>query len=809
MYNDLSYAIRQLRKNPGFTAVAVLTLALGVGANTTIFTWVDAFLLNGFPGVPEPDQIVLVSSTTENGGFMSMSYPDYVDYRDHNQGHSGLVVTDMAAMSLTLDGNPERVWGLLVSGNYFDALAVRPTRGRGFLPEEDKTPGSHPVLVMGYGLWQRGFAGNPDLVGKTVTLNNHLFTVVGIAPQEFHGTYIGLNFDVYVPMMMQELIVPGNTRLTQRGSRWLDSLARLRPDLSRDQAQTQLNIIARQLASTYPETNEKVSLTVAPLWKAPYGAASVMGPVLLVLSGVTALVLLIACANLANLLLARATARRREVAIRLSLGARRGQLVRQLLTESLLLALLGGTGAALFGLWSWDLLTWFVPTVDLPMAFHKGLTPNVLGFTLALSLVTGLIFGLAPALSFSRPDVASALKGETGAPGSERKGWLRGALVITQVSLSLMLLIAAGLLIQSLRNAGAVNPGFNSRSVLLASLNLFPSGYTPETGRTFFRQLLDRLGALPGVESVSLARRVPLGFEGSSSTSVEVEGYQPSTNERPGAGYTEVGPDYLRTIGIQLLAGRDFNLQDDEKASRVIVVNGAMASRYWPGQSAVGKRVRVFGPDWCTVVGIARNIKLRALNDAPRPFLYLPVLQLYRPETNIHLRTAGDPAMLTALLRAAIRELDPQLPVFGIRTLEDHTGAATFAQRLGGSLLGVFGALALLLAAVGIYGVVRYSVSQRTREIGIRMALGAQRGNILRMIVMQGARLTAVGLFVGLVAAFFLTQFLATLLLNVSAKDPVTFAAVTLLLAAVALLASYLPARRATRVDPLEALRYE
>jgi predicted permease len=520
------------------------------------------------------------------------------------------------------------------------------------------------------------------------------------------------------------------------------------------------------------------------------------------------LVLLIACANVANLLLARASARRREIAIRIALGAGRGQLLRQLLTESLLLALLGGALGIVLAYWSWDLLLSFMPRVDLPIGLQgSGLDWKTMGYTFALSLLTGLIFGLAPALEASRRDVVSALKDES-AGIAAGKGRLRHGLVIAQVSLSLLLLISAGLLLRSLFNAHAVNTGFVAQGVWLGSFDLFPNGYTPETGREFQKQLLERVAAVPGVESASLARRVPLGFGGSSGTSIEVEGYQPGKEEPPFVNYNNVAPNYFRTMGIEVLQGRDFTAQDLKGTPGVTVVNETMAQRYWSGRQAVGGRVR-FGNDWLTVAGVVRTHKYRALNEAPRPFMYVPLQQWYRPDTTLHVRTAGDPAALTASIRAVVRGLDANLPLFNVTTLQNHIGAATFTQRLGGYLLAVFGALALVLAAIGVYGVMSFSVNQRAREIGIRMALGAGRPNILLMVLREGVVLVAAGLGIGLTIALAAANAIKALLLNVSARDPLTFAAVPLLLAGVALLATYVPARRATRVDPLVALRYE
>jgi len=810
LWQDLKFGARMLLKQPGFTAVAVLTLALGIGANTAIFSWVQFFLLRGFPGVPNTSRTVIPAFQGRAGVTTSFSYPDYLDYRDRNSTLSGLIVSDMQPLSLSREGTSERVWGMLVSGNYFDALEVRPVCGRGFLPDEDKVPLAKPVAVISYGLWQRRFAGDPDIVGKSITLNNHSFTVVGVAPADFHGSFVGLQFDIWVPMMMQEWIRPAKGVLTARGNHWLDGVARLKPGVSREQAQADLNVIAKQLEKEFPNTNAGYSVVLFPLWRAPYGAVKVMSPVLMILSGLVAVVLLIACANVANLLLARASARRKEIAVRLSLGAGRGRLIRQLLTESVLLSLLGGVLGILIAFWSFDLLLAFLPTIDVPVDLtDQSLSGNVLLFTTVLSLLTGLIFGLAPALGASRADVVTALKDESGTLGAgSSKSRLRNSLVVGQVALSLLLLICAGLLLRSLQNAESINPGFNPRNVLLATLDMYPSGYSPETGRQFYARVLERVAALPGVESVSLARRVPLGFGGSSSTSFEPEGYQPQKDEFIWAFYNNTSPGYFQTMQVPILKGRDFSERDADAAPRAVVINDALATRYWPGLDPIGKRIRL-GGEWLTVIGVVGNFKVRGLNEEPWPALFLSLLQYYRPDTTLHVRTKGDPAAFTPDLRAAVQTLDSNLPLSSVRTLEDHTGAATFVNRLGGSMLGVFGGLALLLAAVGVYGVVSFGVSQRTREIGIRIALGASRRDIFRLVVGQGTRLALIGISAGLALALGVTHFLEKVLFNVSARDPLTIAGVMVLLAAAALLACYLPARRAAKVDPMVALRYE
>jgi predicted permease len=811
LLQDVKYAFRMLRKDAGFTIVAVLTLALGIGANTTVFSWLNATLLNALPGVANSSQIVIAARGTNADPRVSFSYPDYVDLRDSNHVFSGLTASGMFPISLTEKDRPLRLWGTIVSANYFDVLGVRPFLGRGFLPAEDAAPGNAPVVVLSYRLWQSRFAGDASLVGQTISLNSHPYTVVGIAPPEFQGSYSGLRADLWVPAMMAEQLIPSWNLLTARGDNSLVLLGRLKPGIGRGEAQAELSTLMQEIAREYPADHPKRNtIALFPLWKAPYGAIQYLSPVLLMLTAIAGLVLLLACVNVANLVLVRGVSRSREMAVRLALGASRTRLVRQLLTESVLLSLLGGAVALVCTLWTSKSFMNLAPPSDLPIWISVSVDRSVLFISLAVSLLAGALFGVLPALRLSGMNPVGALKDETGSvAGGRRKARLSGGLAVAQISLSLLMLISAGLMIRSFRNTQGFNPGFNPRNVLLASYDLLPTGYTSAQSVQFDQQLLAKLETLPGVRSAASSDWVPLGFSGNSDDFIP-EGYDPGPHELISAGVARVSPDYLRTMEIPVLRGREFTAQDVAGSPLVVIVNQAVADRYWPGQDAVGKRLRFSGGEkWSTVIGVARNSNYYGLNEHPLNFVYLPMYQSYPSSTTVHVRVSGDPGAFAATLQGAIHEINPHLPVYSIGTLSSRIQVASGVQRIAGSTVGLFGLLALVLASVGIYGVVAYSTRQRTHEIGIRMALGAAPSAIFRLVIGHGLRLVLLGVAFGLAAAFAVMRLLSSLLFGVSASEPFTFASVILLLAAVALFACYFPARRAMRVDPIVALRHE
>jgi len=831
-WQDVRYGFRVLRASPGFAAVAVLSLALGIGANTSIFSVVNAALLRPLP-VTQPDQLVFVFNGSLTNPYSTSSYPDYVDYRDKNEVFSEFLTYSSITMSARADDQTDLISGSIVSGNFFDALGVRAAMGRTFLPEEDATPGTHPVAVISHGMWERRFGGDPKIIGQQLTLNGHAFTIVGVAPRDFNGPEVLENNDIYVPTMMQALVRPprggfsGDMNpdlLGQRGSRWMRMIGRLKPGVGIEQAQAAMSTIADGLAQAYPENNRNTIATLFPVNKVDPQAYTQLVSVAALLLAVVAMVLLIACANVANLLLARASARRKEIAIRLAMGASRSRLVRQLLTESVLLSLAGGVVGLLFALWTIDLLKTATPPDGIfSFTLDYKLDGRVLAFTFLLSLATGVIFGLAPALQASRPDLVPALKDEASAAARGRRRFsLRSLLVVAQVALSLVLLIGAGLFLRSLNNAQSIDPGFNADKILDAQLNINLLRYTKAQGREFYRQVIERIEALPGVESASLARIVPMSGGGRTS-SLLIQGQQGPDNVSRSEGtgpdvdnqYTVntnvVGLKYFSTMGIPLLQGRDFTPQDNEGGPLAAIVNEAFARRHFDGEDALGKRLSFRGAQgpWIEIVGVARDIKYRTLGEAPRPTVYVPLSQNHETGMALHVRTIGDPVSVAGAVRREVQALDQNLPVTNLQPMSAVLGSSLFAARMGAVLLAIFGLLALLLAAVGLYGVMSYTVARRTREIGIRMALGAQTGNVLRLVLKEGMVLVGGGVAAGLIVAAAVTRLLASFLYGVSPLDAATFAAIPLVLALAALLATYLPARRAAKVDPMIALRYE
>ncbi|HUA96696.1 MAG TPA: ABC transporter permease [Terracidiphilus sp.] len=809
---DLKYGLRTLGKNPGFALLVILTVALGIGANTTIFSWINATLLNPVPGLTNPNEVVSLTLSKPGENPFLFTYPDVQAMRDGQQSFTGIAACTFASISLTGKGKPVRLSAMVASANYFDVLGVRPFLGRGFLPAEDEKPGGAPVAVISYRLWQTHFAADPNIVGRTVELNQRPYSIVGVTPAAFQGSQTGVRTDIWVPIMMEAQFNPAGDLLHDHHYFWLLAFGRLKPGVSLSQAQEEMTRRMKREVEKYPEEHKgHTSVTVYPLWRNPFGLNFFMATLLPLLMCIASLVLLLACANVANLMLVRSVGRRHEIAIRISLGANRWRLVRQLLIESLVLSLAGGAVALLFTQWTQGALMAFLPvTQDIPLSLHVETDRTVLFATLCISVLTGVIFGILPALRASGIAPAEVVKEEAGSlSGGLGKARLASGLVVAQISLSLLLLICAGLLIRSFRSAQNIDPGFNPHHVLIASYDLFPAGYTEATGTEFHRQILAKLGTLPGIQSVALSDRVPLTFAG-ASTAVKPEGYVSPPNESTETQVAIVTPNYLHTMQIPLVKGRDFAAQDTKESQPVAIVSEAFANHYWPGQEAVGKKLNSdLTHLWYTVVGVARDCKETGLNENPMPFLYLPVSQIYRPQMIINARTAGDPLASARIVENAVHELNPGVLIFNETTVESMDQFSSFGQRVAGTFVGAFGLLALVLAAIGIYGVIAFTTRQRTHEIGIRFALGATSRDVLRLVMGQGLRMTLAGIGLGLALSYLLTRFLKSLLLGVTNTDALTFSAVTLLLCAVALFACYIPARWAARVEPMIALRHK
>ena len=808
---DIRYGLRMIAKAPGFTLLATLALALGICANTTIFSFINGLILRPLTGVKDPDRLVAVyTSDYSSGLYGGSSYPDYVDLRDQADVFENLAAFDQTVLNASGESEAERLRGFVVTGNYFDLLGVRAQLGRTLQPSDDQPANAAPVVISD-SLWQRRFSADPAVVGKTLRLNDKLYTIVGVTEPSFRGMRLGLPPEFWLPTTANPDFSTG-----KRDDRGIQLVGRLKPDVSLAQAQTQLTTIAARLAQAYPDTNrgtidrpnEPRPMTVGRESRVGPEAQIAIKRVSLLLFAVVGLVLLIACANVANLLLARASARRREIAVRLALGASRRRLIRQLLTESLLLALLGGVAGLLATQWTVRLLPQFFPAND-ANGLDLSVDWRVLVFTLGVSFLTGLLFGLAPALQATRLNLLPALKAEASGYGQRRRRIaLRDVLVIAQLAMSLVLLVSAGLFVRSLRQALTFDPGFAVDNLLVASLETRGARLNEQQGQEFYQQTLERVGSLPGVQSVTLSMIAPISG-GGYRRNITLEGYQPKPNEDTELNTNTIGLNYFSTMGIPIVAGRDFDKQDREGSPLVVIVNEELARRYYGG-NAVGKRLQI-GSNVPSreIVGVARTAKYRNLREQPLPFIYIPFGQEYQSGMTLLVRTKGDPEQVVGSLHNEMRALNKDVPLFSVQTMSERIGGQLAADRMIAVLLSVFGGGALLLAAIGIYGVMGYAVAQRTHEIGIRLALGAEQRDILRLIVGQGMVLIAIGAGIGLAVALAATQVLKSLLFGVSATDPLTFASVIVVLVGVALLACYLPARRATKVDPLEALRYE
>ena len=803
LLQDLRYSIRMLVKNPGYTAVALLTLALGIGANSAIFSVVNGVLLRPL-SFNDPDSLALIRATNREKGIAThhVSHLDALDWKAQSQSFDDIALMAYWTFNLTEVEEPEHIQGALATPNLFQMLGKQPMLGRAFMSEEAQ-PGKDNVVILGYGLWQRRFGADKNVIGQKLTLNGVVSTVIGVAGADFGYPYNDV--DIWAPFVGEQ---------EQRGSRWLLALGRLKAGVTPKQAQADLDTIASRLELAYPDTNAGWGVNLISLHEQ---ITRDIRPALLVLLGAVGLVLLIACANVATLTLARATSRRKEIAVRTAMGATRQRIIRQLLTESIILSLLGGMLGILASFWVIDSLVALAPD-NIPRLSEVSVDWLVLGFTLAVSLLTGALCGLAPALLSSSIDVHSTLKEESGAVGGVSRHRLRGLLVVSEVSLSLVLLVGAGLLIQSFLRVQRIDAGFNPENLLTMQLMLTGPGYGASARRqTFVDETLSRIEALPGVKSASAISTLPIGgTSGRVNLSFVAEGRQVREGQDPNAYYRSVSPGYFQTMGIALAAGRHFTDHDNETAPRVAIINQRMAHRIWPDQDPIGKRVRWSDgpwsggePQWMTIVGVVADVKQYGLETEEELAIYVPYAQKTTAWRWLSLvvRTNAEPTSLARAVTGEIHLVDRNLPVYLVQPMEQIVSESLGARRFNTLLLGILAAIALTLAALGIYSVISYSVSQRTREIGIRTALGAQKGDILRLVLRQGLGLTLVGVAGGLIVSVALTRLLSSLLYGVSATDALTFTSVAVMLMIVALLACYIPARRATKVDPMVALR--
>jgi len=808
LLQDVRFGFRQLMKQRGCAVLAIISMALGIGANTSIFSLVDTALLRPL-AVKKPSQLVELYGTMHNGADWSLqSYLNYKDYRDRNTTFSGLFVYRVTVSSLTVNNSSQRVWGYLVSGNYFDVLGVKPMLGRAFLPEEDQTPDSHPVAVISYDCWQHRFGGDPQIVGKSVEFNGRPFTIIGVAPKGFIGTEVAYDPEMFIPVMMAKTIEPGSTWLDKRGSNNLFTVGRLKPGVSFAEARAELETLTAQLAKDYPDNVGRGIRLGKPGLFIPDIANSVFAFAGL-LAAVGALVILLACVNLANLLLARATGRRREIAVRLAVGSSRQRLVRQLVTESLLISLSGGAA----GVFLAAAINAAVRNIRLPsdvtLLFDLRMDWRVLTFAFLLSMVTGILFSLIPALQSSKPQLVPALKDES-SMGGFRRSHLRNFLVVAQVSLSLVLLISAGLIVRSLQAAQKMRPGFNPENAVAISFDVSLQGYNEERGRAFQKQVLERARALPQVENAALTDYLPLGLNYNDSTIYIEDTEFKGASTLPIAIPIESSPGYFDVMGIPL-RGRDFRDDENKKESRFAIVNETFAKKFLQGQDPMGRRFNWHGPKdpFFEIVGIVPDGKYNSLGEDPKAAVYTPLYQDYSGTVTLVARTRGDPKQVLAALRGVVQELDSSISVYAAKTLKEHMGTSLFPARMAAIALGSFGVLALILAAVGIYGVMSHVVAGRTREIGLRMALGAQLSDVQKLILRQGMFLAAIGSLCGFAISLGGARMMKSLLYGVSTADPVTFTFVAVLLGGIAFLACWIPARRASRVEPMIALRAE
>ena len=810
---DVRFGARMFGKNPGFTAVAVLTLALGIGATSTMFSWIRTVLLNPLPGAAEPERVVALEEQAPSGDPVMSSYLDYSDFRDHLKLIESMSVVEARSFAAGKGTHVERVWGQLVSGNFFDVLRVRPELGRFFIGgERDDAQNAHPVVVIAHAYWQGRLNSNPNVIGTTLQINQHTFTVIGVAPEGFQGAMPGLSFDMWMPATMYgELTSTGDWMLQDRKTRMFRVVARLAPGVNIGQAREELKELAGLMARLDADTNEGMSATLLPMRQSHFGLQESMQSPLMILMGTSCVVLLIVCANVANLLLARATSRRKEFGIRLALGATRPRLVRQILTETLLMALAGSVLGLFIAAWLGGSLRYLVPASVLPDLARPAIDREALLFAAGLAFLVAALSGIAPALNAGSDNVNDTLKesSRSGSAGT-RSNRLRALLVCSEMALAVVAVVGAGLFLKSFYLSKATQPGFDPEHVAVAQLNLSAAGFDATQADAFCRRLREQLERQPGIIAASYADYVPLSVSAGSWEDLEIEGYVAGQSENMKIYRNLVAPGYFSLMKIPLLEGRDFTLQDDKTHAPVMIVSREFVRRFVPHGAAIGRKVNGWGK-WFTIVGVAEDIKVYRMTENASPYFYVPIRQVFRPEMGLsfYVRTSGPVGDAIAAIRRESAEVDSTVPIFDSVALTDYISGSLFAQRIAASLLSVMAGIAFLLAAIGLYGVMAYSVAQRTNEIGIRVTLGAQPIQVLRMVLEQGLTFAAIGIVVGSVIVFAVARLISATLVYVSPADPAVYAIAGTFTVLIALAATLLPARRAMRVDPMVALRHE
>lgn len=817
---DLCFGARMLRRSPTFSILAILCLTLGIGANAAVFSWMEGLMFRPYPLVSHQERMVAVAAVDISGegdkgaageGYGEVAWPDMQDYARNCKLIDWFLADRVGGTTLNIGDRAERVAQSIVSANYFDALGIHPILGRGFRPEEDYGRNGHPVAVISYWLWKKKFNGDPNIVGKKQLLNAVPHTIIGVAPDRFYGTFVGYPVQFWVPISMQETFNTGGYKLEDRGQTWIEGYARLKEGVSMAQAQEEVSAVAKRLELQFPETNRGRGVKLIPLWKNPFNQAGDLAPTLEISLVATLFVLLIACANVGSLLLVRSLARRHEITVRLAIGSRRGRLLRQLLTEGLILSTIGGAAGLLVAYLCRNLLVIFFPSSSVIATNLSGeIDWRVAAFSLGICLLSTLIFGLVPAFQTSNIDIAGALKAESaGSVGGRRKNWMRSLMAAAQVSASFVLLVGGVLLFQSLRRLSTADPGFSTDNVLTTLFDLTSAGYNPARSKQFRDDLIDRVRAMPGVDSAAWVKVRPISYATFLNGPITVETYQPAPDERPTAEYNLVSPDYFKTMGIPILSGREFTRNDTATSFPAVIVTQKIVDKYWHGVDPVGKRIQV-KDKWMQVVGVAKDTKYYTLSEAPMEFLYVPVDQ--NPTTNMNLvvRTSRNADSLATALTRTVHDLEPDMGIQEVITMRRHINREVLAsQQIAVALLGIFGGIAMLLAAVGLYGVMSYSVSQGKRELGLRMALGADARHLFRIVMSNGMLVTIGGMVAGSLIAVSLTHWIdiRTILYQVNPRDPMAFALATMGLTFIAFTACFLPAWRASRTNPVQALR--